>query len=224
MASIVKNLEIEEELFDSHLDLYVIFGRAVDYTPRPFSVAWMPRDKNDLYSEHKFRSEKQAKKFFIKAASGQIEPDEHKALEDIQRDQLYAWENSFISPFAKRLDEKAIHALVRRVAKEHNIRKPKVIFLDDGEDSYYDDEIHAIALGTKDDIYTLHEMAHAIHEEQCIAEDDRSHIPHPSRFTWILIDLYRQYKGFDNQYLTITAGQAGILGDMDAAHKGPRFS
>lgn len=215
LAAIVNGIEIKEKIFDPYMDLYVLFGKAVDPSPHPYVVAWQKRgQQNDFFETQPFAKRKTAREEFERTVHGGDAPISfHPYQHDDQKQNVYNWENEFIVPYCKILSQRELQALMRLVAKDYGLKPPKIFFDEEGTGSNYDPGKNQFDLGHRDDIGLLHEMAHVILEQEC-AESQRDFVHHGPQYVWIVLDLYKAYANFSTQYLITTASRFDLLGDI----------
>lgn len=217
MAKIVNDIEIVERIYDPHMDLYAVFGRAVEAHPAPFVLAWQKRGKTKLRDIERFADWKTAKDAFNDAVTGDHFPKSKKFYNDDQQQKVYAWEYMCVEPYAQKLNKREARALVKAVSKDYGMKSPKVTFTKNGDTSTYAPNDHAIELREHDNITVLHELAHAIHNKEN-ERSGRDHIHHAPQFVWLAIELYQRYAGLDMQEMVISAYQNNLLGDLSATH------
>lgn len=219
MGKIVNNIEIDERIYNPRMDLYAVFGKAVDAHPKPFVVGWQKRDKKKIKDKKRFRSEDKAKDFFTKAVYGEKMPNAKTFYKDDQKLWVYAWEYEHIDAYAEDIKKSDAKKLIRKVSEDYGMAPPKLKWTKKGDTSYYRPYKHQIELAGPvghTDATLLHELAHAI----VYANEERSddHVHHGPQFVWTVIELYQRYLGHDMQEMVISAHQKGLLGDLDAQH------
>lgn len=213
-AEPLDDIEIKDRVYDANYDLYVVFGIAHSAKIRPYVVAWQSRENPNLVEIEQYEKEDLAQSCFNKAACGEIRPTKPNFTKDHHRLSVYKWENIYIEPYSREMNEIDIAALIHKASKAYNIPIPSFEIDSDAELSTYSDEDHHIILRDADTMTTLHEMAHAIHAQGDHYEN--ADIAHAPQFTWILIDLYHRYMDISIQHLVISAVQSNLLGDLSA--------
>lgn len=213
MADIVDDIEIVERIYDPYMDLYAVFGRAVDAHPEPFVLAWQKRGKSTLRDVERFTNEPSAREEFSEAAIGDMTPDNSIFQKDDQKEIVYAWEDVNIYPYAREIDKHEAFDLLVKVCGDYKIRVPDLIIAENEQDNEYLSDTHTIVLKDMDDMTLLHEIAHAIVTLDA-EKQGREHIAHAPQFVWALLDLYRDYMGMSTQYMVASAEQKNLLGDI----------
>lgn len=215
MTKIVNDIEIVERIYDPYMDLYAVFGRAINAHPEPFVLAWQKRGKKKLHEIERFTDETIAREVFNEASMGETAPEHPIFHKDDQKLDVYAWEDANIHPYSTEIDKNEAYDLLIKVCHDYKIRIPDLVFAENEQDNEYLSETHTIVLKDMDDMTLLHEIAHAI-----VAVDSenlaREHIAHAPQFVWTLLDLYRDYMDISTQYMVASAQQKNLLGDINS--------
>ena len=204
-AARILDTETLKRHFDPHADAWLVLGR-VNGTSDYF-VAWQSRHCDALVDGKRFNKASEAQQHF----ESMIESDErseHPYIEkDWQQDTVYDWEEEFIFPLSRTLDDQEIKTLTRRIARDYKIPASELVWGEDYEEDEADIETYK---GNIDIISFLHEMAHHVHDHQQNGNIAAHHSP---GFVAVAIALYHRYAGIELEHLGVSACSKKILGD-----------
>lgn len=211
----IKDVYINYRKFDPHADAYLVYGRVLlKNTLKNHVVGWQLRRGDDrLLDPHYFLDEQSAARFYTDTISSDYQPERKKLEKDWQQETLYRWEEDTLESYLVTLNKNEIADLVRQVANDHGIKTPAITWRKEDDYSEYRPTSHTIAFGHRDNISTLHEMAHALQE---YTHDRRNVAHHAPGFVWIAIELYHKYAGVPLNTLITTANKYDLLGDLEA--------
>lgn len=215
MTKVVNDIEIVERIYDPYMDLYAVFGRAIEAHPEPFVMAWQKRGKKKLREIERFSDETLAREIFNEASMGETAPEHPVFHRDDQKETVYAWEDAGIYPYAKEIDKHEAFDLLIKVCQEYHIKVPEFVISDGEQDNEYLSDTHTIVLKDMDDMTLLHEIAHAIVSVSA-KKQGREHVAHAPQFVWTAMDLYHNYMNISTQYMVASAHQKGLLGDINS--------
>ena len=115
---------------------------------------------------------------------------------------VYDWESEYLIPISKFVDSSELRKLLKRVAKDYNVKEPRLRFPKNGNHSYCLGDKIAIVKKHKKKLILLHEMAHYI-------QGDRGH-DHGPAFVRRYIELLKRYLGWDADLLMYQAKNAKV--------------
>lgn len=202
-AAQAAGIAILAQHFDPHSDAYLLLGRIND---SGYFVAWRSRHGKKLVDGTEFNGAGDARKHFERMIE-EGERSEHPSIEkDWQQEAVYAWEEKFLFPQARTIDEAEVAALTRQISRHYKIPVSELVW---GED-YEEEEGVELYRGDIDIISFLHEMAHHVHDHLQKGDVPALHGP---GFVMTAIELYHRYAGIDIRHLTESAAAKNILGD-----------
>jgi hypothetical protein len=209
----LKDITVLDEIYNPHANGYMVTGKLKDSaSEKPYILGWRTRKGQTLIEPQTYKSKGWLTRSFQKAISQDQWPDNEIFRRDTHQQRLYDWENACLVPQTIRVSEKKAREVIKRVCSDYNIERTMLRWRPDneGKPSLYDPSEHSIEFRHRDLVSLLHELGHAIHEEN--GENDKG--PHHSpAFTRILLELYNRYAGFNIDYLVITAQKFDLLGD-----------
>ncbi len=210
--------------FDSYLMAFDRKKMGVEGNER-FALIWKPRKTiEDVPKTHIEAVGAEWKSLRLKFLNACInfEPNSHPYIgkiidSDVQRQDAYDWEDSFLVPWDRKLGLGEARDLVRKVAYHHNIDPLPKVSKGKGEvdengkifSEYVDGNIHLANLTL---MHTIHESAHMV-----IANGeygDELYTSHGPVFVWKLISLYHHYANIPLDYMISTARDHELLGDF----------
>ncbi len=139
-----------------------------------YVTGWVPRLAADqAYDVTRFLDQEAAAAQFGESCNDGSQPEDPVFLQDLQRKQVYAWEANFPPDEDADLpDIASVKSLIRKVSHDYGIRTPRLILNDDIR-SAYDPGDNTLSLRGLKLLTVLHEMAHAIHVQNCDDEEGR---------------------------------------------------
>lgn len=212
----VNDVDVLHKQFHPHADAYVIIGKVKNKkTLKKYVVGWVSRHADTrILKPHYFPDDNSAIEHFIESAEYEDIPNRKKITKDWQQDDVYDWLSHDLDQYEKKMTKKDMVALIKKVSKDYGIKAPTLRWIKKQNYSYYEDDMHRISMGHRENLTLLHEMAHAIHS--LIIGEGLGFVPHHSpAFTWINIELYNRYADIPLNHLIATAKQRNILGDLD---------
>jgi len=215
-----KDLIVLDRHYDRQADAWLLLGqRCQNGVSLPsFTVAWSPRLAPDnLYQPKSHLDEASARRRFTQIIEADGHPSAKVFSTDFQQETFYNWEIISLDPYDRQIQDPAsANSLIRTIALDYNIPKPPVVWRRTGRSNFNHGDSYELDLANLSLLEILHEMAHAIHlnaQNDCDIDQDAS--PHHGpAFTWIAVELYHRYAGFDLGYLIETANQENLLGPM----------
>lgn len=153
----------------------------------------------------------------------QLEYETHEFLDrvisaDIQKDQVYKWEQGFLIGWDTKLRLGQARKVARQIAEEYNMEPPTIHHDPHNVDeegntiSHFDSTNNRVVLCSLESHMVLHEMSHAVVSNGNFG--DLIYVTHGPRFVWQAIELYSRYGGIPLDYLVSTASEHHLLGDL----------
>lgn len=210
----LSDLTIVRRHYDPHMDKYLVLGTAANDNHHPhYIVAWHSRHHKTLVDCHYFTGRKTAASYYKKIRHEDHET-EHKSLKkDWQKRAVYDWEDDFLIPHARKLNQEQARALIRKVCRDRGIKTPRMVWKKANTGSEYDIDENVIYFGHRDEISLLHELTHAFY---ALEVDDNLVTDHSPGFIHRAIELYSAYTDISLGYMLNTAHKRGLLGDLEA--------
>lgn len=179
-----------------------------------YSIGWRfrnPEFGGKSYGVRFYKNLEIAQRRFDQKIANDCMPMVPALRQDWQQQAVYQWESAFCYPFKVAMDQQGMQSMIRRVCSAYGMKAPRLIMEAHTDNSHYSIIDHSIHMGHRDNIGLLHELAHAVHEKD---DDGNDVAPHNPAFVWTLIELYNRYAGFNLNYLIMSAGRAGLTGDL----------
>lgn len=211
-----------ERSYNPHADAYLVLAKINDRgSPRPYCLYWQSR--NPAYADRIMETRRYMdygtahRRFTEDMADGRL-PSARLFQADWQQEAVYRWEGDFVYSFKQTIDEVQARALIRRVSRDYGIKPPGLTMEAHTDHSWYHFDSNRIHFGHRDHIGLLHELAHAVYEQGREANDHDidAAAPHCPAFVWTLIELYNRYAGISLSYLSISAANRALTGDIMA--------
>ena len=214
----VEHIRVARRRYDPHMDGYIVLG-AVKYSRSPVRhvVAWQSRHAGTAVDCRFYENPDSARRQFNRAAKKGCE---HSLLQkDWQKKKLHDWENRFLMPHSRRINEQDALRMIRRFCRDYSLPVPQLTWKKKEGYSVFDNDTNELIFGHRDNISLLHELAHDLHKsrlrEKADDDDDDYDTPmHPPGFVWCAIELYHRYAGLGLDYMVVSAHSHGLLGDM----------
>jgi hypothetical protein len=217
----VKDIIISNRHYDQFADGYLVAGKlkksALKKTQSKkklgkYVVAWHSRHNEKLVKPKYYMDKETAEKAFLEDASDDLYPYKGALKKDWQADDYYKWQYKFIWPHRKGITKKSATELIKQASNDYNITAPKFKMSKAQNLSKYDYKNNEIIMGHRDNIFLLHELAHAICDQKFGSKHGSSHGP---AFVWTAIELFNRYADINTQYMIATAAKDGLLGDIN---------
>jgi hypothetical protein len=212
-----KDLEIKDYLYYPDVDVFLIrawrpgLGNRL---PRAV-VGWMPRMKPEtLLCTRSFPDIRASVKAYKTITESGEFPDKLLNAADLFKKKVYEWEDKTLLPYfdSPIPDIATARTILQRISRELAIRCPKLVWLDEEQNSYYDDDTNTIEFGHRSLLPLLHEVAHGLQNLKSCNDGNEMH--HSPGFVWHAIHLYNRFAGIELDYLVQSAAIAGILGPL----------
>ena len=210
----LKDIHVLNQIYDPHTDSYLVTGTLKNPAARkPYILGFRKRHGRTLLDEKTYSNKGWLTRSFRDALQNNQWPNEKTFKTDTHAKRLYAWENTYLVPHAPNVSEKTARQIIRQVCEDYGMAPIKLRWRKEGGASWYFPSDNSITFHHRDLVLLLHEIGHAIHDQ-----DDRSKkgAHHAPAFARILLELYNRYAGFPIDYLIVSANKHGILGDLNA--------